>query len=250
MNIGGMNFSTEDLLGGSEGKVPSGFVCIEDTLDTPISFLIPHFLKLSLVDGYKVLFVALDEAVGHYELILRKFMINLTSFVESGQLVMLDWLKEGHLCQSECSIKSVYQDIHAEMLKLAGDSTCKIALIVDCMTTMHSILCDDQPYEWISSLQYFTSMGYRLGLDYSFVSLFHVDIEDDQTWLRWMRHVADVQIASQPLDLISMVDVDGRVDVTVRGADCCGNYSGCVDRLYYKVKDNGVRFSPSISVPT
>lgn len=245
-----MDVNSEKLLGVWEGE--PGFVCVQDGLDAPAAFLIPHLLKAALQDGYKVIFVGINQTFMHYQMVMRKLMLPLDAALEEKQLIFLDWLKEGRLIQSGTSLRDLYQDIHDAACKLAdAGSSSRIALFIDNLSTVRGLFAEIPLSDWIFFLQYCRSIGSRLRVKYRFNTLVHLDVEDDQEWLHWVEHVADVQIASRPLDLISIAGVDGRIEVVQRGV--CPKKAVLVDPvkvLYYKLKDTGVKFMSTIATPT
>ncbi|XP_022789899.1 elongator complex protein 6-like [Stylophora pistillata] len=70
------------------------------------SFLIHHFLSLSIKGGFKVLFVALVQSFSHYSKVAQKLGINLSSICESGQVTYIDGLS----CISEALADERQQD--------------------------------------------------------------------------------------------------------------------------------------------
>lgn len=245
-----MDINSEKLLGVWE--MEPGFICVQDGLDAPAAFLIPHLLKEALHGGYKVIFVGVDQTFTHYQMVMRKLMLPLDHALEEKQMVFLDWLKEGRLIQSGVSLKDLYKDIFIAAKTLANSGpTGRIALFVDCLTTIRSLLAEHPSSEWVFFLQYCRSLGDRLELEYRFNALVHLDVEEDQDWLQWVEHVADVRVVSRPLDLISIAGVDGRLEVVHRGI--CPKKDVLVDPekvIYYKLRDTGVKFMSTIATPT
>ncbi|GMH42286.1 hypothetical protein BSKO_10205 [Bryopsis sp. KO-2023] len=248
-----MNPNSEEVLGACTHS--PGFICVKDTLDAPASFLLPHLLKKTLESGYKAIFVAVDQSVQHYERVMRRLMAPLAPSIESGNLVMLDWLAGGplgNLAEHPPSLKAMHDEIRRNVSELAaGPQSGKIALFVDCMTTLRSLCVEAPVSEWVSFLGYCRSMMANTPVAFRFVTLVHVDVSDDGQWLNWVEHVADVTITSQPLELISIAEVDGQVIVTQR-AGFSGVHQGKIvpsRKLYFRLKDSGIRFVSTIATP-
>ena len=71
----------------------SALVAIEEEEDQLGAFLVHHFLVTSIKNRRKVVFIGLEQSLGHYSAVALKNGINLHKFRDTGQLVFIEGLK-------------------------------------------------------------------------------------------------------------------------------------------------------------
>ena len=71
----------------------SSLVAIEEEEDQLGAFLIHHFLGASIKNKRKVVFVGLEQSLGHYQAVAVKNGINLHKARDTGQLVFVEGVK-------------------------------------------------------------------------------------------------------------------------------------------------------------
>eukprot|EP00803_Ostreobium_quekettii_P008135 evm.model.scf_1686EXC.2 EVM.evm.TU.scf_1686EXC.2 scf_1686EXC:28598-30943(+) len=235
-----------------------GSICITDTLASPGAFLIAHLLGESLRGGQGVVMVMVENAAGHYERVMRKLGVQTAPFVESGQLVVLDWLAPGALGidatggPSFEQLSAVLESKVASLMEGSRFQRCMV--VIDCCTTLRSMARRQD--DWVTFLRCCLSLDAVHETPVSFIALAHRDVPEDEPWVRWMRHQCDVTIDIDPVEKLSVAHMDGALVVTqqqhspdedvLRG--CGARMEVSSQRLFYRVKDTRIQLSSTVDV--
>ena len=131
----------------------SAVVAIEEEEDQLGAFLVHHFLGTSIKNRRKVVFVGLEQSLGHYSAVALKNGINLHKFRDTGQLVFIEGLKnyaDAYLGDAGDGfdfvarprdrevLKQLYKRVEQEVNK-AGPGCASTTVIVDKLSVLLSL---------------------------------------------------------------------------------------------------------------
>ena len=133
----------------------SSLVAIEEEEDQLCAFLIHHFLGASIKNKRKVIFVGLEQSLGHYQAVAVKYGINLHKTRDTGQLVFLEGVKsyadaylDNHAedgfdfmarPRERDVMRTLFKQIEAEVTKATASDCCGATVIVDKLSVLLSL---------------------------------------------------------------------------------------------------------------
>jgi KaiC/GvpD/RAD55 family RecA-like ATPase len=196
-------------------------VCLVEEEDGLGSFLVHHFLSSSLESQKKVLFLGLEQSLGHYHAVGLKSGINLLKLKESGQLVFLEGLKSIADAYDQTTNDSSFnfanglgvgqlqQHLQRELERLSKDS--RVTVIVDKVSLLLSLgVSADAAIAFARTLQRVTS---EAGADC--VLLGRRDPDDTDEGLNrltsYLARTSDLSVICWPLEYGKSSSVTGNL---------------------------------------
>eukprot|EP00877_Chromochloris_zofingiensis_P000290 jgi/Chrzof1/10261/Cz04g34190.t1 len=216
---------TKDPLCTVSRQVTQGCILVKDSLESSGYFLLPWLVRASLQDGWKVLVLAAAYSSTRYKAVLKKLgalsseqAANNIAFIspqvtahahESSPSNGTDVLHQLLLQTRDAAAALITSSAHAS----GNDSMDRVTLVIDSLSHL-SCMAPDKA-SWWAFLHYCRSLGTTLGVPLLVIYLAHEDTPDDQLWVRYLEHVAEVVLVLAPV-IGRTAELDGQLTVCTR----------------------------------
>ena len=133
----------------------SCLVAIEEAEDQLGAFLVHHFLGSSIKKRRKVIFLGMEQSLGHYQSVAAKNGVNLHKARDTGQLVFLEGVKNfaDAYVNNQANInfdfmarprerdvmRTLFKQIEVELIKATGADCDGATVIVDKLSVLLSL---------------------------------------------------------------------------------------------------------------
>jgi len=203
-------------------------ILAESTLANNLSFLIPYFLKQQLDARRKIVLVSTDNDLDHYVKIMKKLGAPLDQHLESRHLVVVDLLTEAGSVQDgeRWSFEFVAKRINEE-----AQSKEETILFIDSLSTLISLTSTPQLL--------FSFVNFSLQF-YSFIAHIHSDIHSEEASV--LQSLFDVDVHPVPIDLISIANIDGALQI-VQNKFPDKDFNS---RIFYRLRETAITFLQNV----
>ncbi|KAL6753197.1 hypothetical protein V8C86DRAFT_2733495 [Haematococcus lacustris] len=230
----------------SHGRVRST-ILVQDSLQLSGMFVVQASLRRALQAGQQVptVLVAVEHSADRYKQMLRKLGLPLQPFLDSGQL-MIESAPEplpSHTQPCPSALQQLVQRLHVLCLaktsqprqqaesgkqggagqagkqflgeRRDGAAPAGLTMVIDSLSDLVPLATSAQ--EWMTFVAYCTALGANLAGRMTQVLRVHLDVPDDQRWVGWLAHHANLVLEVQPL-AGPIADIDGQVLLSFRRA--------------------------------
>lgn len=222
-------------------------VLVHNTLSNSLRFLIPFLLKAHLERGRRLVFIAAENLAQHYERICRRMGCPFITYLESGQLTIMDLLNPSQ-AQPDHKLATSWE---ALVLKLrqnveSVNSGMELVIVLDSLSTLFALS------ETPNCVFSFCLYCLNLTSDSTFITSINRDV--NSPLCNSLYHYFDFVCNPQPLNLLSIANVDGLLQVN--RIQSTNNANPQVQQneemvlswnLFFRLKETGIVFFRSIS---
>eukprot|EP01129_Flabellula_baltica_P014370 TRINITY_DN6859_c0_g1_i1.p1 TRINITY_DN6859_c0_g1~~TRINITY_DN6859_c0_g1_i1.p1 ORF type:complete len:237 (+),score=53.28 TRINITY_DN6859_c0_g1_i1:641-1351(+) len=189
-----MTSELNGFMGWSHKRPPKDkLITVMDCFDMPAGFLLSHFMNLYLKGNHSVVFICVENDIGHYATVARKQGINFELLREKNKFFYLTHGDDpDNLGQSEFnydggeeSLRNLYGAVSQIVQGIKGP----VCVVMDSLNFFLNMTQD--PIHLLDFIQYVKLLVSERQKS-TFVGLFHSDSDDDIVFKKALKYQSDL----------------------------------------------------------